>query len=127
MVRTTTTTTTTTVNPTIPVMSNLVYPTSIRPGESATVAFTVTSTLGVSLDGTVTFLHQGGSGSRYRWDNFFSSDNCVAASASTINCSGAITFPSTAYTGPYKLAIIGFANANNAGIWFTKDAALTVV
>ncbi len=111
-----------------PVISNLRVSTPIRPGASATVAFTVTSTIGISKDasGIVTFTHDGGGGSFSKIFSEWSNSDCVRASESMLNCEGAVQFSETATAGTYRMNIIGYGNANNAGLNFSQSKALTV-
>ena len=123
------TTTTTTVPSTNPLISNLSYSTTIRPGASATVAYTVTSIIGIRKDssGIVAFSHEGGGGNFSaifsEWGkNIF----CVRASESSLNCKGSIQFSETAIAGTYWMFISGHDNANNVGVSFKQLRALTV-
>ena len=121
-------TTTTTVTSTKPVMSNLSYSTTIRPGTSLTVAFTVTSIIGINKDasGIVTFTHEGGGGSFGTIFSEWSNNFCVRTSELSLNCEGAIQFSETAAVGSYRLYISGFRNPNNVSVGFSQSRALTV-
>jgi hypothetical protein len=43
-----------------------------------------------------------------------------------LNCEGAVQFSETATAGTYRMNIIGYGNANNAGLNFSQSKALTV-
>ena len=121
-------TTSTTVTSTKPVLSNLNYSTTIRPGTSLTVAFTVTSIIGINKDasGIVTFTHEGGGGSFGTIFSEWSNNFCVRTSELSLNCEGAIQFSETAAVGSYRLYISGFRNPNNVSVGFSQSRALTV-
>lgn len=121
-------TTTTTVTSTKPVMSNLSYLTTIRPGTSLTVAFTVTSIIGINKNasGIVTFMHEGGGGSFGAIFSEWSNNFCVRTSELSLNCEGAIQISETAVVGSYRLSIIGFRNPNNVDVGFSQSRALIV-
>ena len=121
-------TTSTTVTSTKPVLSNLSYSTTIRPGTSLTVAFTVTSIIGINKDasGIVTFTHEGGGGSFGTIFSEWSNNFCVRTSELSLNCEGAIQFSETATAGTYRMNIIGLRNANNVSVNFNQSGALTV-
>ena len=123
-----TTTTTTTVPTTNPLISNLIYSTTIRPGTLLTVAFTVTSIIGINKDasGIVTFMHEGGGGSFGKIFSEWSNNFCVRTSELSLNCEGAIQFSETATAGTYRMNIIGLRNANNVSVNFNQSGALTV-
>ena len=118
----------TTVTSTKPALSNLSYSTTIRPGTSLTVAFTVTSIIGINnyAAGIVTFTHEGGGGSFGKSFSEWTNNLCVRTSELSLNCEGAIQFSETAAVGSYRLYISGFRNPNNVSVQFIQSRALTV-
>ena len=121
-------TTTTTATFTKPLISNLGYSTTIRPGTLLTVAFTVTSITGINKNAYVgvTFRHEGGGG--YFAESFGEGlkNPCFRASDSILNCEGTVQFSETAAAGTYRLIIIGFISPNNVSLNFNQFKALTV-
>ena len=118
----------TTVTSTKPALSNLSYSTTIRPGTSLTVAFTVTSIIGINnyAAGIVTFTHEGGGGSFGKSFSEWTNNLCVRTSELSLNCEGAIQFSETAAVGSYRLYISGFRNPNNVSVQLIQSRALTV-